>query len=526
MVVMRPYAFAIFLLTRDISLGLTLSHSLITNRRIDRFRRLGNSYSSHDFETDTTDAYRVHRIDCLKTWIPEMNADVLNPLVMTDHLHESYFVGDGDAVIQSVVIDTTTATSSPTQPAECFKRAGPRLRNYFKPNEVNAAVVTCGGICPGLNTVVREVVTCLNNEYGVHTVWGIPGGYRGFNFGPGCEADLAGKGHQWLPLTAESVDQIHTLGGTVLGTGRGGHDTTLIVDALEAAGVNQLFVVGGDGTMRGASKIADEAKRRNLRIAVVGIPKTVDNDIPIIDKSFGFETAVEEATKAITSAHVEAESFPNGVGVVQLMGRHSGFIALHATLGSRDVDCVLIPEVDFELEGPGGLFAFLEERLLKQAHVVVVVAEGCARSQLMNQDSQQEVGPWLCEQIQSHFKSHPALDQPVSMKYINPTYMVRSVRSNAADNVYCTTLAHSAVHGAFAGLTNFMVGPVNAHNAYIPLNLIFNRTNVVSVEDEVWSRALFSTGQPDFAASAELEECDVASGTAYGGCTVDLVYSV
>lgn len=266
----------------------------------------------------------------------------------------------------------------------------------------------------------------------------------------------------------------------------------------------------------------------------------MDNDIPIIDKSFGFETAVEEAQAAITAAHVEASSFPNGIGIVQLMGRNSGFIALHATLGSRDVDCVLIPEIDFHLEGEGGLLEFLETKLLAEGHVLLVVAEGSGQAAVQREAEEdakssaagkvtdlsgnvllKDVGVWLKRKIAAHFEGHadPRL-RPVSLKYIDPTYMVRSVRANAADNVYCTELAHSAVHGAFAGFTSFMVGPINSHYALIPLRLVADRTNVVSVQDRVWAEVLSSTGQPDFQPN-DLVECIIESETSYGGCTVD-----
>jgi len=463
--------------------------------------------------------WKLHRVDRVSDWITNGGANLLNPLRKNGR-NEYRFIKDSEAVIKSVIVDTT---KEPTSTQTCFTRAGPRERIYFAPKEVKAAIVTCGGICPGLNTVIREVVHCLSSQYGVDTVYGVLGGYRGFY-----------DQTEWKKLTPNSVDQIHTLGGTVLGTSRGGHDTQKIVDALEEKGINMVFIVGGDGTMHGATKIAKESRRRGMRMSTIGIPKTVDNDIPFIDKSFGFESAVEESQRAIKSAHVEASSFPHGLGIVQLMGRNSGFIALHATLGSRDVDCVLIPEIQLELKGRGGLLEYIKTRMQNQGHVVIVVAEGAARDQVLAASHAkteldlngvplpaQDVGRWLTQEIKSYFATHE-IQPPITSKFVNPSYMVRSIPANAADNIYCSTLAHGAVHGAFAGITNVIVGPMNSHNAYVPLELMDGVTNVVSTKDEMWSRAVFSTGQPDFMNSKSLEKCHVSSDTTSGGCTVDL----
>ncbi|KAM6585210.1 hypothetical protein CsatB_012212 [Cannabis sativa] len=292
------------------------------------------------------------------------------------------FVGEDDSVAQLIVVQK----DGPRGPH--FRRAGPRQTVSFEPEEVNACIVTCGGLCPGLNTVIREIVCCLHHMYGVNTVHGIEGGYKGF------------YARNTIPLTPKIVNDIHKRGGTILGTSRGGHHTSKIV-----------YIIGGDGTQKGASVIFEEIRRRGLKVAVAGIPKTIDNDIPVIDKSFGFDTAVEEAQRAINAAHVEAESFENGIGVVKLMGRHSGFIAMYASIASRDVDCCLIPESPFYLEGPGGLFEYIKRRLQENGHMVIVVAEGAGQENLSEntcninqQDASgnkllQDVGLWLTQKI-------------------------------------------------------------------------------------------------------------------------------
>ncbi|XP_059456633.1 ATP-dependent 6-phosphofructokinase 3-like isoform X2 [Corylus avellana] len=387
-----------------------------------------------------------------------------------------------------------------------FRRAGPRQKVYFESEEVHACIVTCGGLCPGLNTVIREIVCGLYHMYGVHKVLGIEGGYRGF------------YARNTIPLTPKVVNDIHKRGGTILGTSRGGHDTFKIVDSIQDRGINQVYIIGGDGTQKGASVIFEEIRRRGLKVAVAGIPKTIDNDIPVIDKSFGFDTAVEEAQRAISAGHIESESFENGIGLVKLMGRYSGFIAMYATLASRDVDCCLIPESPFYLEGPGGLFEFIEKRLKEHGHMVIVIAEGAGQElvseSLRTTDQQdasgnkllQDVGLCISQKIKDHFKRKKMV---INLKYIDPTYMIRAVPSNASDNVYCTLLAHSVIHGTMAGYTGFISGPVNGRHAYIPFHRVLKeKQNKVVITDRMWARLLSSTNQPSFLDHKDVMEDD------------------
>ncbi|GMY17528.1 ATP-dependent 6-phosphofructokinase 3-like [Fagus crenata] len=402
---------------------------------------------------------------------------------------KQYFVNVDDTVAQKIVVHKNSPRGIH------FRRAGPRQKVYFESDEVHACIVTCGGLCPGLNTVIREIVCGLYNMYGVNKILGIDGGYRGF------------YARNTVPLTPKVVNDIHKRGGTILGTSRGGHDKPKIVDSIQDRGINQVYIIGGDGTQKGAAVIFEEIKRRGLKVAVVGVPKTIDNDIPVIDKSFGFDTAVEEAQRAINAAHVESISIENGIGVVKLMGRDCGFIAMYATLASRDVDCCLIPESPFYLEGKNGLFEYIEKRLKENGHMVIVIAEGAGQD-LLSESLQStnstdasgnklhpDVGLWISERIKDHFSKHKMV---INLKYIDPTYMIRAIPSNASDNVYCTLLAHSAVHGAMAGYTGFTVGPVNGRHAYIPFNRITEKQNKVVITDRMWARLLASTNQPSF----------------------------
>ncbi|RWR73578.1 hypothetical protein CKAN_00187200 [Cinnamomum micranthum f. kanehirae] len=448
--------------------------------------------------------YVLEDVPHLSDYIPDLPT-YSNPLQDNPaySVVKQYFVNPDDTVAQKIVVHKSSPRGTH------FRRAGPRQKVYFEPDEVHACIVTCGGLCPGLNTVIREIVCGLYDMYGVKRILGIEGGYRGF------------YSRNTIPLTPKVVNDIHKRGGTILGTSRGGHDTSKIVDSIQDRGINQVYILGGDGTQKGASVIYEEIKRRGLKVVVAGIPKTIDNDIAVIDKSFGFDTAVEEAQRAINAAHVESTSVENGVGVVKLMGRYSGFIAMYATLASRDVDCCLIPESPFYLDGKGGLFEFMERRLKENGHMVIVLAEGAGQDLMvesMRSTDQKDasgnkllndVGLWISQKIKDHFSKTKKV---LNLKYIgnadfaDPTYMIRAIPSNASDNVYCTLLAHSAIHGAMAGYTGCIAGPVNGRHAYIPLYRVTETQNMVVITDRMWARLLSSTNQPSFMSSKDMME--------------------
>ncbi|KAG2240067.1 hypothetical protein Bca52824_091069 [Brassica carinata] len=445
--------------------------------------------------------------------VPHFSDYIPNPPTYPNPLQDNaaysvvkqYFVDEDDTVPQKIVVHPDSPRGTH------FRRAGPRQRVYFDSDDVVACIVTCGGLCPGLNTVIREIVCGLSYMYGVKKILGIEGGYRGF------------YARNTIDLDSKTVNDIHKRGGTILGTSRGGHDTTKIVDSIQDRGINQVYIIGGDGSQKGAAVIFEEIRRRGLKVAVAGIPKTIDNDIPIIDRSFGFDTAVEEAQRAINAAHVEATSFENGIGLVKLMGRYSGFIAMYATLASRDVDCCLIPESPFFLEGKGGLFEFIGKRLKENGHMVIVIAEGAGQDLLSESNEQsttlkdasgnkllQDVGLWISQRIKDHF----AKKMTLNLKYIDPTYMIRAVPSNASDNVCCTLLAQSAVHGVMAGYNGFTVGLVNGRHTYIPFYRITEKQNKVVITDRMWARLLSSTNQPSFMKHDDNHEPNHSGGEA------------
>ncbi|GAB4847231.1 ATP-dependent 6-phosphofructokinase 5, chloroplastic [Ancistrocladus abbreviatus] len=399
-------------------------------------------------------------------------------------------------------------------------RAGPREKIYFRPEEVNAAIVTCGGLCPGLNDVIRHAsqvhrgvqVQCgiglrvfgsshiIFNEivitleiYGVRNIVGIPFGYRGF----------ADKGLKEMPLTRKVVQNIHLSGGSLLGVSRGGPTTKEIVDSMEERGINMLFVLGGNGTHAGANAIHDEVRKRRMKVVVVGVPKTIDNDILLMDKTFGFDTAVEEAQRAINSAYIEAHSAYHGIGLVKLMGRSSGFIAMHASLSSGQVDICLIPEVPFHLHGPHGVLRHLKYLLDTKGSAVICVAEGAGQNLLEKTNAKdasgniilRDIGVHIQQEIKKYFKE---IAIPADVKYIDPTYMIRAVRANASDGILCTVLGQNAVHGAFAGYSGITVGICNTHYVYFPIPEVITYPKIVDPNSRMWHRCLTSTGQPDF----------------------------
>ncbi|KAL5070055.1 hypothetical protein RYX36_020942, partial [Vicia faba] len=366
--------------------------------------------------------------------------------------HRQYYVHSDDTVAQQIVVHKNSPRGT------LFRRAGPAQKVYFDSNDVRACIVTCGGLCPGLNTVIRELVCGLYHMYGVHRVLGI---------------------------------EVCIIYMTVLNfldfTSYGGHDTSKIVDSIQDRGINQVYILGGFRTQNEAALIFEEIRRRGLKVAVVGIPKTIDNDIPVIDKSIGFDTAVEEAQRAINSA-VES----------QFNSCSTRFIAMYATLASRDVDGCLIPESPFYLEGPGGVLEFIERRLREQGHMVIVIAEGAGQELILPSDKSNknrpdaasddlfhDVGLWLSLKIKDHFSRNKKMT--INLKYIDPTYMIRAIPSNASDNVFCTLLAQSAVHGAMAGYTGFTVGPVNGRNCYIPFHLINEGQKRVVITYRMWA---------------------------------------
>ncbi len=410
---------------------------------------------------------------------------------------------DGDRICNFVTDDERVLTCATTRDGSApegdedasFERAGPRERVYFDPAALRVGIVTCGGLCPGTNSVIRAATMELWFRYGVRSILGFRYGFAGL---------VQESGHAPLVLDPDVVNDIHHHGGSILSSSRGAQDAAAMVDTLARLGIGMLLVVGGDGTMRGAHTLYEEVGRRGLRIGIVAVPKTIDNDIYLVERTFGFETAFSIAVEAIRSAHVESKGYVNGVGLVRLMGRYSGSIAAHAALAEPDVNLVLVPEIPFVLDGEKGLVAWLVDRLARRRHAVIVVAEG-AGQELIAEDGPvverdasgnvrlRDIGTFLRERLARELESRRI---PHALKYIDPSYMIRSAPAYPNDAIYSAGLARAAVHAGMSGRTGLLVGSWNGHLTHVPLHAVLDRRNTLDPESDLWLAVLESTGQP------------------------------
>ena len=401
---------------------------------------------------------------------------------------QSFFVSDKARVLFNVIVDP----EAPPKEEVLFEVAGPRENLYFNAKETRAGIVTCGGLCPGLNNVIRSLVHELNHGYCVREILGFVNGYQGLD---------PWRGSEPIALTHEFVEDIHKEGGTVLNTSRGPVDINVAVDNLIRRKINILFVVGGDGTQRGGNELYQEAKRRGYPLSVVGIPKTIDNDVAFVSRTFGYVTAVNEAARAISCAHTEAHSVQNGISVVKIMGRYAGFIAAGATVASQDVNFTLVPEVPFVLEGEQGFLEALKQRILKREHAVILVAEGAGQHLFDHREEVhdasgnlkfKDIGIFLRDRISSFFKEE---NIPFNMRYFDPSYLIRSVPACAEDAVLCDFFARNAVHAAMAGKTGLVIGFQHGTFTHVPIELLAKQQKCLDLNSPSWLGVLSATGQ-------------------------------
>jgi 6-phosphofructokinase 1 len=426
--------------------------------------------------------------------VPKVDSPICSIPLFTREgkLVERSFISDAERVLVYDSLDYLQQLA-PGETPLTFESAGPRAKIYFDPSKVQCAIATCGGLCPGTNDVIRAIVLELYHLYKVRHIFGVRYGFQGF---------IPKYGHELMKLAPEDVVNIHSFGGTILASSRGPQDIGEIVDALERLNIRILFLIGGDGTLRAADKICEEIANRDLRISVIVIPKTIDNDIPLVSRSFGFDTAVEMATDAIRAAHTEALGAPNGIGLVKLMGRYSGFVAASAALALREVNFVLIPESDFDLEGEFGLLACLEKRLKERNHAVIVVAEGAGQKFFKEEELPRDasgnikpgdIGLLLVERINAYFR---ARNMEVNLKYIDPSYIIRSMPANYNDRIYCGFLGQNAVHAGMAGKTAMLVSRWHGHFVHVPIKAAVGKIKEVDLDSPLWRSVLESTGQP------------------------------
>ena len=416
----------------------------------------------------------------------------LGPCTIASPMSNDRYVPDGERVFATENVRYAEHAAKALGHMPTFERAGAKERIFHDPAWTRAAILTAGGLCPGLNTVIKAIVEILACDYGVKNIFGVPYGYAGLN--PAC-------GYEPVMLDPDAVDTIHEKGGTVLGSSRGSQPVDVMVDTLVRMNINVLFCIGGDGTLRGASDIAAEVARRNLKISVVGIPKTIDNDLMFIGRSFGFETAVSEAAAVIRNAHVEAKGTPHGIGLVKLMGRDSGFIAAAAAIANPVVNFCLVPEVAFTLEGENGLLTALERRFARgKTHAVVVVAEGAGQDLLEGAEMRdasgnvlkKDIGDFLKRKCAEYFKAKGIAS---SVKYFDPSYIIRSCPARGTDALRCYMLARAAAHAAMAGRTDCVVGNLGESFALIPIPLATIERQKIDTGSALWRSVLDATGQ-------------------------------
>ena len=402
---------------------------------------------------------------------------------------QKFFYDDNGVICQVHTLDY--APGSSVDEIEYFQRAGVREKIYFKPQDVTVGVVTCGGLCPGLNDVIRAVTFCALEGYGVKKVLGFQYGYEGL---------VAKYFHPPIELNTDNTDDIHEKGGTILKSSRGPQDTKEMVQTLRHYKVNILIAIGGDGTLRGAHAIQDEISEQGLKIAVIGVPKTIDNDIGLIERSFGYETAVQGAWGVVNCAHAEAKAYRHGVGLVKLMGRESGWIASSTATSNSNVNFCLIPEVPFDLDGPNGFFEHLRQRLERKDHAVVVVAEGAGQNLIPHGEAKDrsgnkklaDIGVFLRDEMQRWFAEKKC---ELNVKYFDPSYLIRSTPANANDAEYCLSLGYNAMHAAMAGKTGMVVGLHNHRLVHMPMGMIGER-KLVDPHGWNWQAVLQTTHQP------------------------------
>lgn len=419
--------------------------------------------------------------------------NVVSPLVQALSTTAYDFISDNDRILYDNTLANFKKCSSQNIEPLTLEKAGPRERLFFEPAKTKVGIVTCGGLCPGLNNVIRSLVNHLYYRYGVNRIVGFKYGYEGL---------VPKYNHEVVELTPQLVDYIHQSGGTILGSSRGNQDVVQIVDTLDIMNINILFCIGGDGTLRGAHAIHEEIERRGLRISIAGIPKTIDNDINFIERSFGFETAFSVANDIINSAHNEAKGAYNGIALLKLMGRDSGFIAANATLSTQEVNFVLVPEMNFDLYGPYGFLKCLRKRLEAKHHALIVVAEGAGQNffdiKELEKDAsgnikKQDIGLFLKEKITEEFT---AKNVPFSLRYIDPSYIIRSAPANANDSKFCNILAQNAVHAAMAGKTDFVVGYWKHQFTIVPIPIAVAARKKIDLNSDLWWNVLEATGQP------------------------------
>lgn len=441
-----------------------------------------------DYAGTSIDLHKNH----LSTWqgdkIGLVDEDVVNEVInpMAVKWPHMTFSNCDELVLGSIIKNDARAASRRPEVAQGSVRGNACRKVWWESSKVKAAMVTCGGLCPGLNSIIREVTNALWYSYGIQDILGMQAGYNGLS---DCEK------HPPMALNPDNVREIHMKGGSILKAGRGGFDAEKICDNFERMGINMLFLIGGDGTQSAGNQLYMAARKRNLPLSIVGLPKSIDNDVLIFDKTFGFESAVTAAADVIRNAWVEATSCDRGVGIVKLMGRDAGFVGMEAARASTLVDCVLIPEIEFAVED---VHKHIDEVLEMKGHCVVVVAEGAGQKYVATgekdatgHDKYGDIGAWLRDAVNANQKPKGGRSF-----YIDPSYIIRSVPATPTDHIYCSRLAADAVHTAMRGYTGVCVGPIHNVICLVPSSLVAGRKRRVNIRRSNWQACVQGCKMP------------------------------
>ncbi|MDH3328938.1 MAG: ATP-dependent 6-phosphofructokinase [Desulfobulbaceae bacterium] len=436
--------------------------------------------------------------------VSDMQIEKIGKCKINNPMHQSFFIDENDRILFTSQLKELKPYIEVCGEIPSFEMAGPRKRIYFDPSKICCGIVTCGGLCPGTNDVIRAIVMSLYHHYGVRTIWGFRYGFEGLS---------PQYGHVPVALTPDVVREIHNQGGTILGSSRGPQDVSSMVDTLEQMHISTLYTIGGDGTMRGATAICEEINRRGLKVNIIGVPKTIDNDISYIDMSFGYITAVEASNTSTYTAYVEATGARNGIGLVKLMGRESGFIAASASLANNVVNFCLVPEVDFSLEG---FLNALKKRITRRGYAVIVVGEGAGQNLMIDDRKKMgtdpsgnlklgDIGLFLKQKICEFFDKEKV---DITLKYIDPSYTIRSEPANAYDSAFCLLLGYNAVHAGMTGRTNMFIGHSNNQFTHVPIPLAAYERKKIDPLGRMWEDVISCTGQPENMVTCHLKEAD------------------
>lgn len=414
----------------------------------------------------------------------DFTVDKLGEATINSPLEKTNFEKDDASVVYETDVNKIIEYYKKHDEILSFKKAGPREKIFHDPKWTKAAVLTAGGLCPGLNDVIKGITLTLKNRYAVPVVYGIRYGFKGL---------IPSFGFEPMLLSEQTVDDIHESGGSILGSSRGQQDEKIMCETLVRRNINILFCIGGDGTLRCAHDLAAEIKKRKLSISVVCIPKTIDNDINFIDKTFGFETAVYATNDIITAAHNEAHGAYNGLGLIHVMGRDSGFIAAYASVANSHVNYCLIPEEAFSLTGgDNAVFESIVRRLEVRKHAVLIVAEG-AGQELFKKEKQlkdksgnclkQDIGLFLKNKFAELAKERGI---ELNIKYFDPSYLIRSLPAHGTDAVFCLMLGQNAVHAAMSGFTDIVIGHWNDAFNYVPIAMATSERKKIDINGPLW----------------------------------------